>query len=178
MEAVFSHIVTKGVNLKRSCFLFKGQLEHVQLSAPSVVVKNKAVNLTTVLRPSNVGTVTYYWWFNNKTEVSLTFSFLSHSYHAACLLNGVIDSQVTNSHLMLFIYKALLPKYLTSLLSFKSSNYLTLDIPHVRTNVDRTGFRYAPFRFLIILFQGNLLPQSIKSLAYIYIYINTLYTTT
>uniref|UniRef100_A0A8C9ZSA7 Sortilin related VPS10 domain containing receptor 1 n=1 Tax=Sander lucioperca TaxID=283035 RepID=A0A8C9ZSA7_SANLU len=45
------------------------QLEHVQLSAPSVVVKNKAVNLTTVLRPSNVGTVTYYWWFNNKTEL-------------------------------------------------------------------------------------------------------------
>uniref|UniRef100_A0A3Q1C4D3 PKD domain-containing protein n=1 Tax=Amphiprion ocellaris TaxID=80972 RepID=A0A3Q1C4D3_AMPOC len=58
------------------------QLEQVQLSAPSVVVKNKAVNLTTVLRPSNVGTVTYYWWFDNKTEpvvtldgaVSFTFS--------------------------------------------------------------------------------------------------------
>ncbi|KAF3708142.1 VPS10 domain-containing receptor SorCS1 [Channa argus] len=44
------------------------QLEQVQLLAPSVVVKNKAVNLTTVLRPSNVGTVTYYWWFGNKTE--------------------------------------------------------------------------------------------------------------
>lgn len=58
-----------------ACFLFKGQLEQVQLSAPSVVVKNKALNLTTVLRPSNVGTVTYYWWFDNKTEVSLTFLF-------------------------------------------------------------------------------------------------------
>ncbi|XP_067374517.1 VPS10 domain-containing receptor SorCS1-like isoform X2 [Channa argus] len=58
------------------------QLEQVQLLAPSVVVKNKAVNLTTVLRPSNVGTVTYYWWFGNKTEpivtldgvISFTFS--------------------------------------------------------------------------------------------------------
>ncbi|XP_049927570.1 VPS10 domain-containing receptor SorCS1-like [Epinephelus moara] len=48
------------------------QLEQVQLSAPSVVVKNKAVNLTTVLRPSNVGTVTYYWWFDNKTEPVVT----------------------------------------------------------------------------------------------------------
>uniref|UniRef100_A0A3B5ANI5 VPS10 domain-containing receptor SorCS1-like n=1 Tax=Stegastes partitus TaxID=144197 RepID=A0A3B5ANI5_9TELE len=58
------------------------QLEQVQLSAPSVVVKNKAVNLTTALRPSNVGTVTYFWWFDNKTEpfvtldgaISFTFS--------------------------------------------------------------------------------------------------------
>lgn len=57
-------------------FMFsKGQLEQVQLLSPTVVVKNKAVNLTTVLRPSNVGTVTYYWWFDNKTEVSLAFSF-------------------------------------------------------------------------------------------------------
>ncbi|CAB1343668.1 unnamed protein product, partial [Coregonus sp. 'balchen'] len=50
-------------------------LEHVQLSAPSVVVRNKAVNLTTVLKPSYVGTVTYYWWFNNHTEVKY---FRSH----------------------------------------------------------------------------------------------------
>ncbi|XP_060943270.1 VPS10 domain-containing receptor SorCS1-like [Limanda limanda] len=58
------------------------QLEQVQLSAPSVVVKNKAVNLTTLLRPGNVGTVIYYWWLDNKTEpvvtldgtMSLTFS--------------------------------------------------------------------------------------------------------
>uniref|UniRef100_A0A8D3DE41 PKD domain-containing protein n=1 Tax=Scophthalmus maximus TaxID=52904 RepID=A0A8D3DE41_SCOMX len=57
------------------------QLEQVQLSAPSVVVRNKEVNLTTVLRPSSVGTVIYYWWFDNKTEpvvtldgaISLTF---------------------------------------------------------------------------------------------------------
>ncbi|XP_071754829.2 VPS10 domain-containing receptor SorCS1-like [Centroberyx gerrardi] len=48
------------------------RLEQVQLLAPSVVVKNKAVNLTTVLRPSNVGTVTYYWWFDNKTEPVMT----------------------------------------------------------------------------------------------------------
>ncbi len=79
IEAIFSHILTEGVNLWFLCFLSKGQLEQVQLSAPSVVVKNKAVNLTTVLRPSNVGTVTYYWWFDNKTEVCLTFSFFFHA---------------------------------------------------------------------------------------------------
>ncbi|KAM9364972.1 VPS10 domain-containing receptor SorCS1-like [Pholidichthys leucotaenia] len=48
------------------------QLEQVQLSAPSVVIKNKAVNLTTVLHPSSVGTVTYYWWLDNKTEPIVT----------------------------------------------------------------------------------------------------------
>uniref|UniRef100_A0A3Q3JXU3 PKD domain-containing protein n=1 Tax=Monopterus albus TaxID=43700 RepID=A0A3Q3JXU3_MONAL len=48
------------------------QLEQIQLLAPSVVVKDKAVNFTTVLRPSNVGTVTYYWWFDNRTEPVVT----------------------------------------------------------------------------------------------------------
>ncbi|XP_061601825.1 VPS10 domain-containing receptor SorCS1-like isoform X1 [Cololabis saira] len=48
------------------------QLEQVQLLAPLVVVKNKAVNFTTSLQPSNVGTVTYFWWFDNKTEPLLT----------------------------------------------------------------------------------------------------------
>lgn len=42
----------------------------VQLLAPSVALQDKAVNFTAVLRPSSVGTVTYYWWFENKTEVS------------------------------------------------------------------------------------------------------------
>lgn len=51
-------------------FVAAGQLEVVQLLAPSVVVKDKAVNFTTVLRPSSVGTVTYYWWFDNRTEAS------------------------------------------------------------------------------------------------------------
>lgn len=45
-------------------------MEQVELLAPSVVLKNRPVNLTAVLRPSTVGTVTYYWWFGNKSEVN------------------------------------------------------------------------------------------------------------
>lgn len=52
------------------CFVLKGKMEQVQLMAPSVVLKNRPVNLTAVLRPGAVGTVTYYWWFGNKTEVN------------------------------------------------------------------------------------------------------------
>nr|XP_015202888.1 PREDICTED: VPS10 domain-containing receptor SorCS1-like isoform X1 [Lepisosteus oculatus] len=49
-----------------------GQLEHIHLSAPFVAVKNKEVNLTAVLWPSQVGTVTYIWWFGNNTEPVIT----------------------------------------------------------------------------------------------------------
>nr|XP_055060541.1 VPS10 domain-containing receptor SorCS1 isoform X1 [Misgurnus anguillicaudatus] len=48
------------------------QLESIHLSAPFVAVKNKEVNLTVVLWPSQVGTVTYIWWFGNNSEPVIT----------------------------------------------------------------------------------------------------------
>ncbi|XP_019735230.1 VPS10 domain-containing receptor SorCS1 isoform X2 [Hippocampus comes] len=48
------------------------QLESIHLSAPFVAVKNKEVNLTAILRPSLVGTVTYIWWIGNSTEPIIT----------------------------------------------------------------------------------------------------------
>ncbi|XP_043104921.1 VPS10 domain-containing receptor SorCS1 isoform X3 [Puntigrus tetrazona] len=48
------------------------QLESIHLSAPFVAVKNKEVNLTVVLSPSQVGTVTYIWWFGNNSEPVIT----------------------------------------------------------------------------------------------------------
>ncbi|KAF7216645.1 transcript variant X4 [Nothobranchius furzeri] len=48
------------------------QLEHIHLSAPFVALKNKEVNLTAVLWPSQVGTVTYIWWIGNNTEPAIT----------------------------------------------------------------------------------------------------------
>lgn len=46
-----------------------GPLEHVHLSLPFVTTKNKEVNATAVLWPSQVGTLTYVWWYGNNTEV-------------------------------------------------------------------------------------------------------------
>ncbi|XP_055018602.1 LOW QUALITY PROTEIN: VPS10 domain-containing receptor SorCS1-like [Boleophthalmus pectinirostris] len=81
------------------------QLEQVQLSAPSVAVKNKPVNLTTTLRPSQVGTVTYYWWFDNRTEPvvtlngGMTYTFSKVGSHTvtvqASLANTVHQDQMT-----------------------------------------------------------------------------------
>ncbi|XP_063051875.1 VPS10 domain-containing receptor SorCS1-like [Engraulis encrasicolus] len=47
-------------------------LEHIHLSAPFVAVKNKEVNVTAVLWPSQVGTVTYIWWLGNNSEPVIT----------------------------------------------------------------------------------------------------------
>ncbi|XP_037553626.1 VPS10 domain-containing receptor SorCS1-like [Nematolebias whitei] len=81
------------------------QLEQVQLAAPSVVVKNKAVNFTTALRPSNVGTVTYFWWFDNKTEAVVnldganSFTFSKEGSHTVTVQasagNTVQQDQIT-----------------------------------------------------------------------------------
>uniref|UniRef100_A0A8C5TAG7 Sortilin related VPS10 domain containing receptor 1 n=1 Tax=Malurus cyaneus samueli TaxID=2593467 RepID=A0A8C5TAG7_9PASS len=46
-------------------------LEHVHLSLPFVTTKNKEINATAVLWPSQVGTLTYVWWFGNNTEVCI-----------------------------------------------------------------------------------------------------------
>ncbi|XP_068452512.1 VPS10 domain-containing receptor SorCS1 isoform X2 [Clinocottus analis] len=48
------------------------QLEYIHLSAPFVAVRNKEVNLTAVLWPGQVGTVTYIWWIGNNTEPVVT----------------------------------------------------------------------------------------------------------
>ncbi|XP_047459268.1 VPS10 domain-containing receptor SorCS1-like [Mugil cephalus] len=85
------------------------QLEQVQLSAPSVVVKNKAVNLTTVLRPSNVGTVTYYWWFDNKTEPVVTldgtmsFAFSKEGSHTVTV-QASVGSTVHQDQMKMAVY--------------------------------------------------------------------------
>lgn len=48
---------------------FLGPVEHVQLLAPFVVIRNKEINITAVVLPSHSRTVTYFWWIGNNTEV-------------------------------------------------------------------------------------------------------------
>lgn len=45
-------------------------VEHVQLLAPFVVIKNKEVNLSAVVWPSHSRTLTFFWWLGNSSEVS------------------------------------------------------------------------------------------------------------
>uniref|UniRef100_A0A9J8AC29 PKD domain-containing protein n=1 Tax=Cyprinus carpio carpio TaxID=630221 RepID=A0A9J8AC29_CYPCA len=56
-------------------------VEHIQLLAPYVVIKNKEVNLTAVVWPSHFRTLTYFWWLGNNTEPIITLdSSISHTF--------------------------------------------------------------------------------------------------
>ncbi|XP_077351676.1 VPS10 domain-containing receptor SorCS1-like isoform X1 [Festucalex cinctus] len=85
------------------------QLEQVQLSGPSVAVKSKAVNFTTTLRPANVGTVTYYWWFDNKTEPLLSldggmsFTFSREGSHLVTV-QASVGNTVHQDHMTVAVY--------------------------------------------------------------------------
>ncbi|XP_066457586.1 VPS10 domain-containing receptor SorCS1 [Eleutherodactylus coqui] len=47
-------------------------LEHIHLVLPFVTTKNKEVNASVILWPSNVGTLTYVWWLGNNSEPLIT----------------------------------------------------------------------------------------------------------
>ncbi|XP_019484722.1 PREDICTED: VPS10 domain-containing receptor SorCS3-like [Hipposideros armiger] len=58
-------------------------VEHVHLRVPFVAIRNKEVNISAVVWPSQLGTLTYFWWFGNSTkplitlDSSISFTFLT-----------------------------------------------------------------------------------------------------
>lgn len=50
-------------------FVVSGAVERVYLSAPVVAIKGKEANLTVVVWPSHTRTLTFFWWFDNSSEV-------------------------------------------------------------------------------------------------------------
>lgn len=57
-----------------------GPVERVYLSAPIVAIRGKEANLTAVVWPSHTRTLTFFWWFDNSSEVR---SFSSHSHYCS-----------------------------------------------------------------------------------------------
>lgn len=51
------------------CVAAAGPVERVYLSAPIVAIRGKEVNLTAVVWPSHTRTLTFFWWFDNSSEV-------------------------------------------------------------------------------------------------------------
>ncbi|XP_061645237.1 VPS10 domain-containing receptor SorCS1-like isoform X2 [Phyllopteryx taeniolatus] len=98
------------------------QLEQVQLSAPSVALRNKVVNFTTTLRPVTVGTVTYYWWFDNKTEPLLSldggmsFTFSQEGSHMVTV-QASVGNTVHQDHMTVAVYD----DFQSHILSFSSN---------------------------------------------------------
>ncbi|XP_047208528.1 VPS10 domain-containing receptor SorCS3-like [Girardinichthys multiradiatus] len=56
-------------------------VDRVYLSAPIVVIKEKATNLTAVVWPSHTRTLTFFWWFENSSEPIITLDgSISHMF--------------------------------------------------------------------------------------------------
>lgn len=66
-----------------------------------MAVKNKEVNLTAVLWPSQVGTVTYIWWIGNNTEVT-TLCELVLPFYARVQLSKVLTPLLENGRVITF----------------------------------------------------------------------------
>lgn len=60
------------------CVIASGPVERVYLSAPIVAIQGKKANLTVVVWPSHTRTLTFFWWFDNSSEVR---NFSSHIHY-------------------------------------------------------------------------------------------------
>ncbi|XP_061628110.1 VPS10 domain-containing receptor SorCS1 isoform X1 [Phyllopteryx taeniolatus] len=115
------------------------QLEFIYLSAPFVTVKNKEVNLTAILWPSQVGTVTYIWWIGNRTKPIIT---LEASVTCTFSQEGIstVTVQVSAGNTILQERKAIsVHEYFQSHLLTFSSNLddHNPDVPEWRLDVSR-----------------------------------------
>ncbi|XP_041839727.1 LOW QUALITY PROTEIN: VPS10 domain-containing receptor SorCS3 [Melanotaenia boesemani] len=114
-------------------------VEHVQLLAPFVVIRNKEVNITAVVLPSQSRTVTYFWWLGNNTEPAITldgsisYTFTSEGMHT-------ITVQVSAANTILQDTKTIAVKefFKSLLLSFSPNlDEFNPDIPEWRQDVGR-----------------------------------------
>lgn len=62
-------VYSKNINTDIIFLVPSGPVEHVHLRVPFVAIRNKEVNISAVVWPSQLGTLTYFWWFGNSTKV-------------------------------------------------------------------------------------------------------------
>ncbi|KAK3530442.1 hypothetical protein QTP86_024357, partial [Hemibagrus guttatus] len=114
-------------------------VEHIQLLAPFVVIKNKEVNLTAVVWPSYSRTLTYFWWLGNNTEPIITLEG-SISYVFPVEGTYMVTVQVSSSNTILQDTKQIVVQefFKSLLLSFSPNlDEANPDIPEWRHDVDR-----------------------------------------
>ncbi|XP_073452018.1 VPS10 domain-containing receptor SorCS1 isoform X2 [Aquarana catesbeiana] len=114
-------------------------LEHIHLVLPFVTTKNKEVNASVVLWPSNVGTLTYVWWLGNNSEPiitldrSISFTFVAEGMNS-------ITVQVTAGNAILQDTKtiAVYEQFQSLRLSFSPNlDDYNPDIPEWRRDISR-----------------------------------------
>uniref|UniRef100_A0A8C5HSJ0 VPS10 domain-containing receptor SorCS3-like n=1 Tax=Gouania willdenowi TaxID=441366 RepID=A0A8C5HSJ0_GOUWI len=134
-------------------------VEHVQLLAPFVVIRNKEVNITALVLPSHPRTVTYFWWLGNNSEPvitldgSVSYSFPSEGFHS-------ITVQVSSANVILQDSKIIAVRgfFKSLLLSFSPNlDELNPDIPEWRQDVAtviKTVTDFPEDQLLVAVFPG------------------------
>uniref|UniRef100_A0A674AKX9 VPS10 domain-containing receptor SorCS3-like n=1 Tax=Salmo trutta TaxID=8032 RepID=A0A674AKX9_SALTR len=114
-------------------------VEHVQLLAPFVAIKNKEVNLTAVVWPIHSRTLNYFWWLGNSTEPvisldgSISYTFTSEGMNT-------VTVQVSSANAILQDTKTIaVQEFFKSLLLSFSPNLdeYNPDVPEWRQDVGR-----------------------------------------
>uniref|UniRef100_A0A3Q4HV86 Sortilin related VPS10 domain containing receptor 3 n=1 Tax=Neolamprologus brichardi TaxID=32507 RepID=A0A3Q4HV86_NEOBR len=140
-------------------------VEHVQLLAPFVVIRNKEVNITAVVLPSHSRTITYFWWLGNNTEPVITLDgSISHTFQSEGM--HTITVQVAASNTILQDTKTIAVKefFKSLLLSFSPNlDEFNPDIPEWRQDVGRVIkkalLQVSDFHFLSASFSLPSLPS-------------------
>ncbi|XP_034519511.1 VPS10 domain-containing receptor SorCS3 [Ailuropoda melanoleuca] len=118
-------------------YLFGCPVEHVHLRVPFVAIRNKEVNISAVVWPSQLGTLTYFWWFGNSTkplitlDSSISFTFLAEG-------TNTITVQVAAGNALIQDTKdiAVHEYFQSQLLSFSPNlDYHNPDIPEWRQDI-------------------------------------------
>uniref|UniRef100_A0A8C2H126 PKD domain-containing protein n=1 Tax=Cyprinus carpio TaxID=7962 RepID=A0A8C2H126_CYPCA len=114
-------------------------VEHIQLLAPYVVIKNKEVNLTAVVWPSHFRTLTYFWWLGNNTEPIITLdSSISHTFSTEGMVTVTVQVSSGDSILQDTRSIAIQEFFKSLLLSFSPNlDEANPDIPEWRQDVGR-----------------------------------------
>ncbi|XP_048104453.1 VPS10 domain-containing receptor SorCS3 isoform X1 [Alosa alosa] len=114
-------------------------VEHVQLLAPFVVIRNKEVNLTAVVGPSQSRTLTYFWWLGNSSEPIVTLDgSISHTFTSEGMHTVTVQVSSANSILQDTKTIAVQEFFKSLLLSFSPNlDEVNPDIPEWRQDVGR-----------------------------------------
>uniref|UniRef100_A0A8C5TBK9 VPS10 domain-containing receptor SorCS3 n=1 Tax=Malurus cyaneus samueli TaxID=2593467 RepID=A0A8C5TBK9_9PASS len=114
-------------------------VEHVHLSVPFVAIRNKDVNITAVVWPSQAGTLTYFWWFGNSTKPLITLES-SISYMFTVEGMNTVTVQVAGGNTLIQDSKeiAVHEYFQSQLLSFSPNlDYHNPDIPEWRQDIGK-----------------------------------------
>uniref|UniRef100_A0A8C1UF46 PKD domain-containing protein n=1 Tax=Cyprinus carpio TaxID=7962 RepID=A0A8C1UF46_CYPCA len=131
-------------------------VEHIQLLAPYVVIKNKEVNLTAMVWPSHFRTLTYFWWLGNNTEPIITLdSSVSHTFSTEGMITVTVQVSSGDSILQDTRSIAIQEFFKSLLLSFSPNlDEANPDIPEWRQDVGRVIKKAVLQQLLVAVFPG------------------------